>query len=164
MVRIGTILTLGLIGLAAATFIGLGGASGIGARIGGGFRAFGESIVGEIGKFNVPEINLGQPAPTLQDVPDLAVPFGTTFVGLPEEVQKRAFRITTPRGFLERSVGTRPILHADDLSILGKKLPPRAVALRIPTFVGVVSTSTGGTRTVAGSKALFERIQLNLSR
>jgi len=48
MVSISTVITLGLIGIAAVGFISLGGAAGIGQRIGGGFRAFGESVVSGI--------------------------------------------------------------------------------------------------------------------
>lgn len=64
MVSIQTGLTLGLLGLAVVAFIGLGGASGIGARIGGGFRAFGEAVIGGIAGIN-PFADQGgnQPAP-----------------------------------------------------------------------------------------------------
>lgn len=48
MVKLGTFITLGLLAVGAAVFLGLGGASGIGQRIGGGFRVFGESIVSGI--------------------------------------------------------------------------------------------------------------------
>lgn len=48
MVSVKTGLELLLLGGAVALFFGLGGASGIGQRIGGGFRAFGESVVGGI--------------------------------------------------------------------------------------------------------------------
>ncbi len=48
MVSIQTGLTLGLVGLAVVAFISLGGAGGIGSRIGGGFRTFGESLVAGI--------------------------------------------------------------------------------------------------------------------
>jgi len=56
MVRLGTLLTLGAIGIAVAGFIGLGGASGLGQRIGSGlssgfsnfFNAFQSSITSSI--------------------------------------------------------------------------------------------------------------------
>jgi len=54
MVRLGTLLTLGFLGIAVAGFIGLGGASGLGQRIGGGlssgfsnfFGSFSEALSG----------------------------------------------------------------------------------------------------------------------
>jgi len=53
VVSIQTGVTLALVAVAAAVFFGLGGASGIGGRIGGGFRAFGQSITeGIAGTFN----------------------------------------------------------------------------------------------------------------
>ena len=44
MVSIKTGLTLGLIGAGAFAFYALGGAKGIGSRIGGGFTGFGQSL------------------------------------------------------------------------------------------------------------------------
>jgi len=52
MVRLGTLLTLGAIGIAVAGFIGLGGASGLGQRIGtglsSGFTNFFTSLTGSL--------------------------------------------------------------------------------------------------------------------
>ena len=44
MVSLNTALTLGVIGAAIAAFYGLGGASGIGSRIGSGLSSFGQSL------------------------------------------------------------------------------------------------------------------------
>lgn len=44
MVSLGTLTTLGLIAVAAIAFVGFGGAAGIGARIGGGFKSFSAAI------------------------------------------------------------------------------------------------------------------------
>lgn len=44
MVSLNTALTLGIIGVAIAAFYGLGGASGIGSRIGSGLSSFGQSL------------------------------------------------------------------------------------------------------------------------
>jgi len=54
MVSLGTIVTLGLLAVGAVGFIGLGGAAGIGQRIGGGFKTFSESITAGLfgGVFN----------------------------------------------------------------------------------------------------------------
>jgi len=49
MVSARTFLTIGVILAGVALFFGLGGAQGIGARIGGGFKSFGESFVGGLG-------------------------------------------------------------------------------------------------------------------
>ena len=46
MVRASTLLTLGLIGAGLLAFTSLGGASGIGQRIGGGFKAFQDNLIG----------------------------------------------------------------------------------------------------------------------
>ena len=48
MVSLNNLLTLGLIGGAIAAFYGLGGASGIGTRIGQGFRGLGEGFTSGI--------------------------------------------------------------------------------------------------------------------
>lgn len=49
MVSARTFLTIGVILAGVALFFGLGGAQGIGARIGGGFKSFGSSFVGGLG-------------------------------------------------------------------------------------------------------------------
>ncbi len=68
MVRASTLLTLGLIGAGLLAFTSLGGASGIGQRIGGGFKAFSESLTGGFtGAFQGGAIDLGK-APTSQPV------------------------------------------------------------------------------------------------
>ena len=46
MVRASTLLTLGLIGAGLLAFTSLGGAGGIGQRIGGGFKSFTDNLVG----------------------------------------------------------------------------------------------------------------------
>lgn len=48
MVSLSNLLTIGIIGAGIAAFIGLGGAQGIGSRIGQGFRGLGESFVAGI--------------------------------------------------------------------------------------------------------------------
>jgi len=45
----GNIVTIGVILAGVALFFGLGGAQGIGARIGGGFKDFGSSFIGGLG-------------------------------------------------------------------------------------------------------------------
>ena len=68
MVRASTLLTLGLIGAGLLAFTSLGGASGIGQRIGGGFKAFTDSITGSFtGGFQGGAIDLGK-SPTSQPV------------------------------------------------------------------------------------------------
>ena len=46
MVRASTLLTLGLVGAGRLAFTSLGGAGGIGQRIGGGFKSFTDNLVG----------------------------------------------------------------------------------------------------------------------
>jgi len=48
MVSLSNLLTIGIIGAGIAAFIGLGGAQGIGSKIGQGFRGLGESFVAGI--------------------------------------------------------------------------------------------------------------------
>jgi len=68
MVRASTLVTLGLISAGLLAFTSLGGASGIGQRIGGGFKAFSESLTGGFtGAFQGGGIDLGK-APTSQPV------------------------------------------------------------------------------------------------
>jgi len=68
MVRASTLLTLGLIGAGLLAFTSLGGASGIGQRIGGGFKAFSDSLTGAFtGAFQGGAVDLGK-APTSQPV------------------------------------------------------------------------------------------------
>ena len=64
MVRASTLLTLGLIGVGLLAFSSLGGASGIGQRIGGGFKAFSDSLTAG---FKPSVIDLGK-APTSQPI------------------------------------------------------------------------------------------------
>lgn len=45
----GNIVTIGVVLAGVALFFGLGGAQGIGAKLGGGFKSFGSSFVGGIG-------------------------------------------------------------------------------------------------------------------
>jgi len=45
----GNIVTIGVILAGVALFFGLGGAQGIGAKLGGGFKSFGSSFIGGIG-------------------------------------------------------------------------------------------------------------------
>jgi len=45
----GNIVTIGVILAGVALFFGLGGAQGIGAKLGGGFKGFGESFIGSLG-------------------------------------------------------------------------------------------------------------------
>jgi len=60
MVRLGTLITLGFLGIAVAGFIGLGGASGLGQRIGSGlsggfsnfFGSFSEALSGNFASAN----------------------------------------------------------------------------------------------------------------
>lgn len=95
MVRIGTILTLAAIGIAIAGFIGLGGASGIGQRVGSGLSkgfadftsAFQSSLTSNIfggssgQNVTAPPSNLtGQPIPI--GLPNLINSFNQTNAGL----------------------------------------------------------------------------------
>ena len=70
MVSIKTGLSLALLAGGVALFFGLGGASGIGARIGGGFATFGASLVGALNPFASQGGN--QPAPQETNAPTTA--------------------------------------------------------------------------------------------
>jgi len=49
MVSLRTGLSIGAVAIAVALFFGLGGASGIGSRLGGGFKSLGESFITGLG-------------------------------------------------------------------------------------------------------------------
>lgn len=50
------------------------------------------------------------------------------------------------------------------LSVRGTPLAENAIARTQETFSGVLTTKAGGTRTIQGSKALFDRLQANLQK
>lgn len=50
----------------------------------------------------------------------------------------------------------------DFTGVRGQPLPSNAIARTQDTFSGVLSTPTGGTRTIRGSAALFQRLNNNL--
>jgi len=58
----GNIVTIGVILAGVALFFGLGGAQGIGAKIGGGFKSFGDSFIGGLGGSLFGEANAEAPA------------------------------------------------------------------------------------------------------
>ena len=55
-----------------------------------------------------------------------------------------------------------PAGEGEFLSIRGTPLAENAVSRTEETFSGVLTTKTGGTREIRGSKALFDRLQQNL--
>ena len=102
----------------------------------------------------IPEINL-------EDVSNLSLkPQGE---GIDLGQLKQAFKISFPTGSVSRSILPRPILPAGAIGVIGKRLPPRAVALRAPTFI-IVREGAKGAPIIAGSKALVDRIAANLRR
>lgn len=50
------------------------------------------------------------------------------------------------------------------LTVRGTPLAENAIARTQETFSGVLTTTAGGTRTIRGSKALFDRLQANLQK
>jgi len=68
MVSLNTLFTLGILGAGLLAFTSLGGAGGIGQRIGGGFKAFQDNLIsGFTGAFQGGAIDLGK-APTSQPI------------------------------------------------------------------------------------------------
>lgn len=57
-----------------------------------------------------------------------------------------------------------PAGEGEFLSIRGTPLAENAVARTEETFSGTLTTTDGGTREIRGSKALFDRLQANLSK
>jgi hypothetical protein len=55
-----------------------------------------------------------------------------------------------------------PVGEGDFIGISGKPLGANAIARTQETFTGEITTASRGTRTIRGSKALFERLQQNL--
>ena len=66
MVRASTLLTLGLIGAGLLAFTSLGGAGGIGQRIGGGFKSFTDNLVGGF-QGVIPSIDKAQSSQPIKD-------------------------------------------------------------------------------------------------
>lgn len=78
---------------------------------------------------------------------------------------QRAFNVIFASGAsIERSLITRPVAPSGSVAgIRGRPLAFRAVARRIPTFFGSITTGQG-TRSIAGSAALFQRLLDNFRR
>ena len=113
--------------------------------------------------FKFPEFKFPElfPGPTLEDAPDLSlIPQGE---GISLEQLKQAFKISFPTGTVSRSVGARPILPVGAIGVIGKRIPPRAIALRTPTFI-IVREGAMGAPIIGGSKRLVDRIAANLRR
>lgn len=87
--------------------------------------------------------------------------------GIGEEQSRLAFRLGFGGGkFLERSFGARPLAPSGSVAgVRGRPLAQRAVARRIPTFTGTITTrQRPGGALIAGSEALFTRLRRNLSQ
>jgi len=110
--------------------------------------------------FNLPSfVNPFDTSVPFENVPPLQLkPQG---FGIGAEQTAAAFRVGTQGRFIERSFGTRQVAVGSVAGVRGFTLAQRAVARRIPTFVGSITTSQG-TRAIAGSQALFDRLQKNI--
>ena len=75
---------------------------------------------------------------------------------------KSPFSVPNIRPSLNLSVFGTSGLESQGLSIRNTRIAPGAISLKVPTIVGSFSTPTGGTRTIRGSPALFERLRQNL--
>jgi len=85
MVSARTFLTIGVILAGVALFFGLGGAQGIGARIGGGFKGFGESFVSGLGGGLFGDVFGEKPASETDPlVPPLSLTGQPPALGLPQ--------------------------------------------------------------------------------
>lgn len=115
---------------------------------------------------NFPDLDFLNPFKTtvpLGNVPPLdVVPQGFGLEG--ESALQRAYNLIFASGSrIERSFGTRPIAPSGSVAgIRGFPLASRAIARRTPTFFGSITTAVGGTRAIAGSQALFDRLLRNL--
>ena len=133
MVRASTLLTLGLIGAGLLAFTSLGGASGIGQRIGGGFKAFSESLTGGF---------TGAKAPTSQPVKyDLQLSDDPSDYYDPKTVEKNLadalpvpYEPTVPGG----AVDTAPLPQATPI----KTTPKPEVISGVPNQGEVVIAQT----------------------
>jgi len=109
VVSIKSLGTLAVIGIAAAAFFGLGGAAGIGQRIGGGFSAFGSGIVKGFSSPFVSDLAGNQPAPQESNPFPSAQPPGTAPsplavpLGLPPSLSSFGFLSPTSGGILDIS-------------------------------------------------------------
>jgi len=90
----GNALTIGVILAGVALFFGLGGAQGIGAKLGSGFKGFGDSFLGGLtgafGSTDKGESTPDSPADPLKPNPNLSgeptpIGFGLLFEGLQEQ-------------------------------------------------------------------------------
>ena len=160
-------LNLAVAGVAIVAFLALGGASGIGSRIGGGLASFSNSLLDSIrGGFD--SLNPFNVTVPIEDFPELSIaPQGERVApGTGTEfTSKRAFELTFANGSrIERSFEPSPALGGsrDIAGIRGKPLAQTAISRTQPTFTGVLTTSVGGSRAIAGSAALFDRLRNNL--
>jgi len=81
----GNIITIGVVLAGVALFFGLGGAQGIGAKIGGGFKGFSDSFVGALGG-NIFGQALGEKPASEADplVPPLSLTGQSPAIGIPQ--------------------------------------------------------------------------------
>tara|TARA_Y100001963_G_scaffold6982_1_gene9006 strand:- start:841 stop:1437 length:597 start_codon:yes stop_codon:yes gene_type:complete len=166
MVRASTLLTLGLIGAGLLAFTSLGGASGIGQRIGGGFKAFSDSLTGG---FQGGAISFGK-APASQPVKyDLQLSDDPSDYYDPKTVEKNLqealpvpYEPTVPGG----AVDTAPLPQATPIETTQKPevksgipttpKPTGTYLERITTYVqqplSVLSPSTAAQQNISRAK------------
>lgn len=164
--------TIAGIGIAAVAVVGLGYAA-VKFLPGAFGNLFDQSpkLFSTPGGFDLPSQNefpLINPLslPTITDVPFIegAAGIPQTRVAFLENL-KKAFTIRTSSGSLTRSqIATPPLGSGAIAGIRGKPLSQFAISRKQPTFTGTFTTKIGGTRLVAGSEALFNRLRQNLAR
>ena len=125
MVSLNNLLTLGLIGGAIAAFYGLGGASGIGTRIGQGFRGLGEGFTAGISSLIPTTVTGSTPSNTaLQNLQSNAV-------GLQQSTSAIVEGVSNLGGALNPQTATRETTPTNT--------PSAASALQFAADQGVVS-------------------------
>ena len=130
MVSLNNLLTLGLIGGAIAAFYGLGGASGIGARIGQGFRGLGEGFTAGISSLIPTTVTGSTPSNTaLQNLQSNAL-------GLQQGVSSIVEGVSNLGGSPNPQTSAA---GAGDTPVLPTNTPSAASALQFAANQGVVS-------------------------
>jgi len=192
MVSIKTVLTLGALLIGGIVFIGAGGPSGVGQRIGGaiggGLSQFTSSLTSAFtgglfgGKVNEDTGTIG-PAPrtgteafdplgnlfgNLKGLQNILDSINNAAAGLFPKAEGAIFEPlsrTFPSGArLSAGIIFNPLGQGAKAGIRGNPLAAGALSRREPTFGGVITTKSGGTRNIRGSAALFQRLERSLAK
>lgn len=159
MVSLNTALTLGVIGAAIVAFYGLGGASGIGSRIGSGLSSFGQSLQSSL----IPTIT----TPTtpsnldLKSLEEQGIAQGTRLDQLNQMIKDMFGGTITSEQVRENAAKTAPIPNEKSISAAFQPAVSAGVITR--NFAETYSFKPPTSKGVADVSKIFEFVNKNPS-